>query len=118
MKISSEKKKELLEQYKMMKPEMGLLAIINKTNGKYFLETTANLKGKLNRISFQFKMGRHPNKELQKDINIYGADQFEVTVLEQIEYEENDAKTDYSDDLKLLKMIWTDKLMQEGIKLY
>ncbi|MDD3895331.1 MAG: GIY-YIG nuclease family protein, partial [Syntrophomonadaceae bacterium] len=71
-----------------------------------------------NSIIFQLNMGSHPNKDLQNDYKTYGADQFEVTVLEQIEYEENDAKTDYSDDLKLLKMIWTDKLMQEGIKLY
>ena len=118
MKMSSEKKKELQEQYKLIKPDMGIFAVINKSNGKHFLETTKNLKGKLNSVKFQLKSGGHPNKELQKDWQVLGVDQFEIIILEQIEYDQDESKIDYRDDLKLLKMIWIEKLTKEDVELY
>ena len=78
MKLSSERKKELQEQYKQMKTDMGIFAVINNSNGKYWLETTQNLKGKINSVTFQLKSGGHPNKELQKDWRELGADNFEI----------------------------------------
>lgn len=118
MKISSEKKKELQEQYKLMKPDMGLFAVINNNNGKYFLEASQNLKGKINSVNFQLKSGGHPNKELQKDWQEIGAKQFEIKILEQLEYGQDESKTDYADELELLKMIWVEKLAKEDIDTY
>jgi hypothetical protein len=114
--MSSEKKKELQEQYKLIKPDMGIFAVINKSNGKHLLETTKNLKGKINSVKFQLKSGGHSNKELQKDWQALGSEQFEIIILEQIEYDE--CKVDYKDDLKLLKMIWIEKLTKEHVELY
>jgi len=37
MSISSEKKKELLQKYKERKPEIGIVAVINKNQQKYLL---------------------------------------------------------------------------------
>lgn len=118
MKMSSEKKKELQAQYKLMKPDMGIFAVVNKNNGRHFLETTQNLKGKLNSVSFQLKSGGHPNKELQKDWQEFGANQFEIIILEQIAYDQDEARIDYKDDLVLLKMIWIEKLTKENVELY
>lgn len=118
MKISSERKKELRAQYELMKPEMGIFAVINKNNPKYYLETTQNLKGKINSTKFQLNAGAHPQKELQEDWTETGEDGFEIKVLEQIEYDKDESKTDYTDDLALLKMIWIDKLTKEGVLLY
>lgn len=118
MKMSNEKKKELQAQYKQMKPEMGILAVINMHNGKYFLEITQNLKGKLNSVSFQLRSGGHPNKELQRDWVEAGGKGFEIIILEQIEYDKDETKTDYSEDLQLLKMIWSEKLIKENHQLY
>lgn len=118
MKLSSERRKELQEMYKEMKPDMGILAVINKSNGKYFLETTQNLKGKINSVTFQLKSGGHPNKELQKDWRELGSDNFEIRILEKLEYDEDENKRDYTDELELMKMIWVEKLNKENIKIY
>ena len=118
MKMSSEKKKELQAQYKLMKPDMGIFAVINKNNAKYYLETTSNLKGKINSTKFKLNAGGHPNKELQKDWQELGANKFEIKILEQIEYEEDESKTDYADDLELVKMIWIEKLSKASNQFY
>ncbi|PKM94265.1 MAG: hypothetical protein CVU84_12470 [Firmicutes bacterium HGW-Firmicutes-1] len=118
MKLSSDKKKELQEKYKQMKFDMGLFAIINKSNSKHYLETSQDVKALINRREFTLKMGMHPNKELQKDWQQIGQDGFEIKILEQLEYDEDDSKTDYSDELELLKMIWIERLIKENIEMY
>ncbi|NLJ72434.1 MAG: hypothetical protein GX333_05430 [Syntrophomonadaceae bacterium] len=57
-------------------------------------------------------------KELQRDWQELGAQQFEVKILEILEYDEDESKTDYSEELELLKMIWVEKLIKEDIELY
>lgn len=118
MKISSERKKELLTQYKQMKPDMGVLAVINKNDNRYWLEIAPNLKGKINSVAFQLKNGSHVNRKLQKDWNDLGEEVFQIIVLEQLEYEEDESKTDYREELELLKMIWIDRLTQQGVQFY
>ena len=116
MNISSDKKKELQAEYKQMKTDMGIFAVINKEANKYFLVETKNIKGKINSTSFQLRSGAHPNRELLRDWQQLGADRFEIPILEQIDYEEG--KDDYSDDLELLRMMWTEKLAAQGIRFY
>jgi len=118
MQLSKERKKELQEQYKLMKPEMGIFAVINKSSSKYYLQVTQNLKGMINSTRFKLDGGMHPNKELQKDWLEIGSDGFEIKILEKIEYDEDETKTDYSEELELLKMMWVDKLTANGITLY
>ncbi|HHW28200.1 MAG TPA: GIY-YIG nuclease family protein [Syntrophomonadaceae bacterium] len=118
MQLSKERKKELQEQYKLMKPEMGIFAVINKSSSKYYLQVTQNLKGMINSTRFKLDGGMHPNKELQKDWLEIGSDGFEIRVLEKIEYDEDESKTDYTEELELLKMMWVDKLTGNGITLY
>lgn len=118
MNISSDKKKELQAAYKIMKTDMGIFAITNTDTNKYFLVTTSNLKGKINSTSFQLRSGGHPNKELQRDWQQLGPDHFEIKILEQMEYDEERTDNDYSDDLELLKMIWTERLAGENALFY
>ncbi|MDD4563221.1 MAG: GIY-YIG nuclease family protein, partial [Syntrophomonadaceae bacterium] len=118
MNISKEKKKELQAQYKLMKSDMGIFAVINKSNAKYFLETTPDLKGRINSTKFKLNAGGHSNKELQKDWQELGENAFEIKILEQIEYEEDESKTDYLEDLELLKMIWLEKLSKGMAQFY
>ena len=118
MKISNERKKELQSQYKQMRTDMGVIAVINKSNGKTYLDVGVNLKGRINRIGFQLKSGGHPNREMQKYWKELGREAFSYKVLEQLEYDEDESKIDYSDDLELLKMVWTDKLTELGVQFY
>ena len=60
----------------------------------------------------------HPYRELQKEWNAFGESSFLFEILERLPYDKDEAKTDYSEDLLLLKMIWEDKLMKEGAAIY
>ncbi len=110
------KKKELKEEYLQMKPNMGIFSICCKLNNKYYMEATQDLKSRMNRAVFQLKWGSHPNKELQKDWNELGEDNFTVEILDTLEYDKDESKIDYTEDLTLLKMVWEEKL--KDIDLY
>jgi hypothetical protein len=79
------RRKELQAQYKQMRSDMGIIAVVNQSNSKTFFDIAVNLKGRINRIDFQLKSGGHPNRELQKDYRELGRDRFLIKVLEQLE---------------------------------
>lgn len=106
-----DRRRELKEQYKQMKSEMGIFAVRSKDNSVCFLETTQNLKGKMNRTKFQLQNGSHPNKEMQTEWNQRGESDFIIEILEKLEYDkDDDSKTDYSEELFIMKMLWEEKL--------
>ncbi|MEL7649957.1 MAG: GIY-YIG nuclease family protein [Sedimentibacter sp.] len=105
-----DRKKELKELYKQTKSEMGIFAVQAKDGGYCFLETTKNLKGKINSTRFQLQLGSHPNKDLQQKWNELGEEAFEIAVLEKLEYDKDESKTDYSEELSIMKMLWDARL--------
>lgn len=114
-----DKKKELKELYKQMKPEMGIFIIESKINNKYYLETTQNLKGKVNSTRFQLNAGSFRNNELlQKEWMLYGSNNFEIKVLENLKYDKDESKTDYSEELEIMKTIWEEKLTKQSKQPY
>ncbi|GAB6181994.1 GIY-YIG nuclease family protein [Desulfotomaculum defluvii] len=113
-----DRKKELKEQYKQMKPPMGIIIIRCHADNKCYIEVTPNLKGKMNSATFQLKNGSHRNRELQRAWQEHGEGAFTVEVLENLEYDKDETKTDYTEDLALLKMIWEEKLAQAGMDFY
>jgi hypothetical protein len=112
------RRKELLEQFKQMKPEMGIFRIRSKQGGKCYLETSKNLKGKINSTLFQLKAGVHSYQELQREWNEFGEDGFTIEILERLKCGIDEQKTDYSEELAIMKMIWEEKCAQEGLKFY
>jgi len=116
--IVNNRRKELIEQYKQMKTDMGIFWIRSKTSDKCFLETSQNIKGKLNSTIFQLDAGSHSNKELQKEWKEFGQAQFNIEVLELLKYDKDETKTDYTEELAILKLVWEDKLQAEKIALY
>jgi hypothetical protein len=107
-----DRKKELKEQYKQMKTEMGIFIVQNKINNKYLLVPTQNLKGMINRVRFQLNSGGHPNRELQAEWNEFREDSFEIKILETLDYDKDESKTDYSEELEIMKIMWTEKLSE------
>ncbi len=101
-----------------MKPDMGIFAIRSKTNGKCYIETARDLKGAVNRNRFQLETGSHPVRELQKEWKDFGAGNFTVQVLENLEYDKDESKTDYNEELALLRMIWEESLAKENAEFY
>ena len=115
---SMDRKKELKEQYKQMKTEMGVFIVQNKINNKYLLVTTQNLKGMINRVRFQLNNGGHPNSELQQEWKRFGEDKFDIIILETLDYDKDESKTDYSEDLYIMKIMLTEKLSDKNMMSY
>jgi len=113
-----DRKKELKEQYRQMKPDMGIFSVRSKANDKCFIEATRNLKGKINSTRFQLEMGAHPNKELQKEWKELGEGNFIIEILENLEYDKDEAKTDYTEELSLLRLVWEEKLSGQNVEFY
>lgn len=109
-----DRKKELKEQYKQMKTEMGVLIVQNKINKKYLMVASQNLKGMINRIRFQLSSGGHPNIELQKEWKEFGEDNFEFNILETLEYSKDETKTDYTEELQILEVMVKEKLTEKN----
>lgn len=113
-----DRKKELKQQYKLMKPRMGLFMVRCRTNNKCYLHATQDLRGVMNGAKVRLASGGHPYRELQKEYTELGADQFTIEILEELEYNHDETKTDYSDELEILKMLWEEKLAAEGLEFY
>ena len=113
-----DRKKQLKEQYKQMKPEMGIFMVHCKANNKCFLKITQNLKGTMNSTKFQLSAKNFPNYELQEDWNKYGQEQFEIEILEILQYDKDESKTDYSEELNIMKIVWEEKLTKQNLEFY
>lgn len=96
-----------------MKPDMGIFTIRSKEGPFQYLETTQDLKGTMNKTVFQLRFGNHPNKELQKAWKEMGEANLIIEVLEVLPYNKDESKTDYSEELNILKLIWEEKLINK-----
>lgn len=113
-----DRKKELKQMYKQMKPEMGIFLIRSKVNNKCFIQATQDLRGVMNGNMVRLAGRMHPFVELQKEWNEYGQENFTVEILEYLEYDKDESKTDYKEELALLHMIWEEKLANENMEFY
>ena len=71
----------------------------------------------MNRNPFTLRNNSHLNKELQKDWNELGPDQFVFEVLEVVQVQE-DPSFNLQDELTLLEQIWLEKLQPIGERGY
>ena len=113
-----DRKKELKMQYKQSKPQMGIFIIRSKTNNKCYIQTTQDLRGVINGAKVRLENGMHTNKELQKEWTDFGSENFTIETLEYLEYDKDESKTDYTEDLALLQMLWEEKLTNENMEFY
>ena len=113
-----DRKKELKEQYKQLKPVMGLLAFQSTITGKHHLEASLDLKSTMNRTLFQLKHGSHPQKELQRDWNQGGTNSFEIQILDELSPVEDGTPKNYEEELEELRLMWIDTLTKKGISFY
>lgn len=110
------RKKELKMQYKETKTRAGVYQIKNLVNGKVFIGSTMNFKT-LNGKKFELEAGSSTNKQLQKEWNEFGKDQFVIEELETLKVKEEpyfDAKR----ELKKLEDKWLNELSPFGERGY
>jgi len=60
------RKKELLNEWKNRRPEMGLVAMTCKKSGEMFVGISTDTQFAFNSHRFQLSINRHPNKQLQQ----------------------------------------------------
>ena len=109
-------KKRLKELYKETPIEAGVFTMINKQNGKVFVGSFNNLK-RLNGFQFMLKTNTHTNKALQFDYHTFGADSFEIEVVEYLKKKE-EGYFDAKKELEKLEQKWLDQLQLYGEKGY
>lgn len=112
------RRKELIEQYKRMKPEMGVFIIRCNASNKCYIQATNDLRGVMNGALMRLSGGSHPYRELQAAWTGLGPEHFAMEILERLPYDDDESKTDYSDELALLQMIWEERFAAEGWTLY
>ena len=76
------------------------------------------MRDRLNSTKFRLGAAAHPNRELQKEWKDFGAGNFTIEILENLEYDKDEFKTDYTEDLNWLKMIWKEKLLKQKLGFY
>ena len=104
-------------EYKLTHRPMGVFRIVNRVNGKVFVDSSNNVPGKINRHNFALDHGSHASKSLQADWNELGEDAFEFETIEPVEPRE-DVTYDYKADLEFLENLWLEKLEPYGEKGY
>lgn len=114
----NESHKKLKQQYKLTKPDMGIFKIASAVSSKAYLQATQDLRGTMNGALVRLRGGMHPWRELQKEWSEQGEGNFTIEILEHLPYDKDEAKTDYSEELKILELIWEEKLQKDGIVLY
>jgi hypothetical protein len=102
-------KKAVLREYKLSHRPMGVFQIVNKQNGKVFVDSSNNVPGKINRHKFALNHGSHASKSLQADWNELGQDAFEFETIEPVE-PRDDPNYNYKSDLEFLEDLWLEKL--------
>jgi hypothetical protein len=117
MNDSKKNRKELQREYKERVKPAGVYQVKNLANGKALLGSSLNLEGLLNRNRFTLRNNSHPNKELQKDWNELGPDQFVFEILEVVKVQD-DPNFNLKDELTLLEQIWLEKLQPFGERGY
>ncbi|WP_026478703.1 GIY-YIG nuclease family protein [Alkaliphilus transvaalensis] len=95
------RKKELLEAYKNRQPEMGVISYCCKETGDVFLGISKDTKADFNSINVKLAAKWHPNKRLQELWNEYGRENFELSVIKVLKYD--DPKEDHTAELESLK---------------
>jgi len=111
-------KQELKEEYKNIIHPKGVFKITNKINGKIFVGSSPNLDSKWNSQKFQLNMNSHPNKELQKDWNELGEDNFYYEIIDTVNLKDSDTKKDYTSDINDLLEVYLDELQPYNTKGY
>jgi len=113
-----DRRKELKEKYRQLKPDMGVFAACSSCSNKCYIESTKDLRSRINSTRFKLEAGNHPVRELQEEWKERGEDCFTIEILEKLEYDKDESKNDYTDDLDLLKMIWEENLLKKGYRFY
>jgi len=115
--MDTQRKAELKKQYKQAQPKAGVFKIVNLRTGRLFIGNSMNLRAIFNRYKAELRNGGCKNKELQRDWNELGVENFQFEVLEALDPEQYN--TDITaKDLAESEALWLEELRPFGEKGY
>lgn len=108
---------EIKRLYKQKSTDIGIYQIRNTVNGRIYVGTSQNLEGTRSSRLFQLRMGKIVfSREMQKDLNEYGAESFEFSVLAVLEPPGPGKSVEHA--LSALELQWLEKLQPFGERGY
>ncbi|MEL7622990.1 MAG: GIY-YIG nuclease family protein [Clostridiales bacterium] len=96
------RKKQLIKEYENRKPEMGIISFCCGITKETFLDISKDTKADFNSNRFKLMANWHPNKRLQELWNRYHENNFQLSVIQILKYE--DPKADHTEELENLLM--------------
>jgi hypothetical protein len=106
-------RKELKDEYKQLKPRVGVFQIKNIRTGKIYISSSQALDTILNSQKFQLEMNGHRNEALQKEWNEYGPESFEFEILHELKIPD-DTSYDIRKEMKDLEAIVIEEVQPFG----
>jgi hypothetical protein len=94
-------RKAMVAEWRLRRPEMGVISIRCKATGESFLGISKDTKADFNSNRAKLASGNHPNKRLTALWAQYGKDGFEWSVLKTLDYE--DPNADHTAELEKLR---------------
>jgi hypothetical protein len=94
-------------------PAMGVYAIRNRSTGRVSVQSSRNVPGAINRLTFELRQGCHRDRGLQALWNARGAEGVTMEVLELVR-ERKDPSFDYDAELALLEALYRQELSPEA----
>lgn len=95
-------RKEIINEYKKMKTQMGVFQIRNTINNKIFIDCSVDMLSLWNRHMTELNLGSHHNLSLLNDWKKNGQENFCFEII--TELKENDKENiNYRKELKLLQ---------------
>lgn len=110
-------KKQITKNYKLQKQPAGIYAVHNKIDNKMYISTSKNLTAVIRRFEFTLTMGSFPYQELIDDYKKLGKDNFEIKILDELEFK-NETEKEIDTELNSLEELWIEKLKDEGVRFY
>jgi hypothetical protein len=106
------RRKELQEQYKQLRPEAGVYRIVNCRNNKSFLGSTPNLANIRNKLAFarSTNMPGVLDRKLSNDVREFGIEAFSLEVLEVLDVTPEMTREDILADLSTLEQLCRERL--------
>lgn len=108
-------RKELKEDHKQRKPQMGVFQIKNMISEQLFIDYSTDVQAKWNRHRSELRFGSHRNIKLQRDWKEYGESGFKFELISEMEYQD-DSNTDYSNELKMLRDLILEELAPDTLR--
>ncbi|TFW10267.1 GIY-YIG nuclease family protein [Oxalobacteraceae bacterium OM1] len=105
--------RHLTKAYKASAPPMGVYAIRNRINQRYFLGASLNLDAAQNRHRFELGMRGHRSAALQRDWLAHGAEAFEFEVVDMVR-PRSEPGIDYQAELDALLELWSAEFALRG----